>query len=102
AGRLPLRELRPRRARPSRPERRLRLEAAVPRIRTTSACEPRLAEIEYREDSVPRAAALLDRPLHVFLDSGQGGNEAGRFDIITASPFVTLTTRGLETEIRTR
>src|SRR5690606_36293200 len=64
--------------------------------------EPRLAEIEYREDTVPRAQALLDRPWHVFLDSGHGGNEAGRYDIVAAAPFVTLTTRGAETEIRTR
>jgi para-aminobenzoate synthetase component 1 len=94
--------LRPGRARPSRLERRPRLEAAVPRIRTTSAREPRLAEIEYRESSVPRAEALLDCPWHVFLDSGHGGNEAGRYDILAAAPFVTLTTRGTETEIRTR
>jgi para-aminobenzoate synthetase component I len=74
----------------------------VPRIRTQPTREPRLAEIEYREDTVPRAQALLDRPWHVLLDSGHGGNEAGRYDIVAAAPFVTLTTKGAETEIRTR
>ena len=72
------------------------------RTRKTRAREPRLVEIDYREDTTPRAAALLDRPWHVFLDSGRGGSEPGRYDIVAADPFATLTTRGAQTEIRTR
>lgn len=72
------------------------------RIRKTYARAPRVVEIEYREDSTPRARALLGRPWHVFLDSGRGGSEAGRYDILAAEPFATLTTRGDATELRTR
>lgn len=63
---------------------------------------PRITEIEYFEDSSRRALALLDRPWHVFLDSGHGGSEAGRFDVLAADPYATLVTRGEITEIRTR
>ncbi|MFO7287424.1 MAG: aminodeoxychorismate synthase component I [Gammaproteobacteria bacterium] len=63
---------------------------------------PRITEIEYHEDSSRRFAALLDSPWHVFLDSGRFGGEIGRFDILAAEPYATLTTRGDETEIRTR
>ena len=72
------------------------------RIKKTHEREPRLVEIEYREDTTARVRALLDRPWHVFLDSGRGGSEAGRYDIVAAEPFATLTTRGDVTEIRTR
>ncbi len=72
------------------------------RIRKTRPPQPRLVEIEYFEDSTARFPALLERPWHVLLDSGQGGNEAGRYDVLTADPFVTLTTRGAVTEIRRR
>lgn len=63
---------------------------------------PRITEIDYHEDTSRRAAMLLGRPWHAFLDSGRGGNEAGRFDVLAADPYATLTTRGSETEIRTR
>ncbi|HEU4618482.1 MAG TPA: aminodeoxychorismate synthase component I [Gammaproteobacteria bacterium] len=59
----------------------------------------RLAELEYSADSSQRFQALLQRRSPVFLDSGRGGSEAGRFDILAADPFETLTTRGGETEI---
>lgn len=73
------------------------------RIRKTHATrEPRLVEIDYREDTTARLRALLDRPWHVFLDSGRGGGEAGRYDIVAAEPYLTLTTRGDATEIRAR
>jgi para-aminobenzoate synthetase component I len=74
----------------------------LPRIRTTRTREPRLAEIPYGDGSTRRFAALLDLPWHVFLDSGRGSSEAGRYDIIAADPFATLTTRGAATEIWTR
>jgi len=71
-------------------------------IKKTHARAPRVVEIEYREDTTPRARALLARPWHVFLDSGRGGREAGRYDIVASDPYATLTTRGDTTEIRTR
>jgi para-aminobenzoate synthetase component 1 len=63
---------------------------------------PRLAELEYSPDSAPRFRALLDKPWAAFLDSGYGGNVAGRYDILAADPYLTLTTRGETTEIRSR
>jgi para-aminobenzoate synthetase component 1 len=38
----------------------------------------------------------------VFLDSGRGRSFAGRYDILAADPYLTLTTRGATTEIRCR
>jgi para-aminobenzoate synthetase component 1 len=38
----------------------------------------------------------------VLLDSGRGGGFAGRYDILAADPYLTLTTRGATTEIRCR
>lgn len=63
---------------------------------------PRLVELEYCADSTPRFGALRDRSWPVFLDSGRGGRHAGRYDILAADPYVTLTTRGATTEIRCR
>jgi para-aminobenzoate synthetase component 1 len=63
---------------------------------------PRLAELEYFPDSALRFRALLEKPWAVFLDSGYGGSVAGRYDILAADPYVTLTTRGETTEIRSR
>src|SRR5690606_15941742 len=60
----------------------------------------RITELEYVADSPRRFQSLLGRPWSVFLDSGRGGSRAGRFDILTAEPYVTLTTRGNVTEIR--
>ena len=61
---------------------------------------PRLLELEYSADSTARFCALRDRAWPVFLDSGHGGNHAGRYDILAADPYVTLTTRAATTEIR--
>ncbi|HEX7082130.1 MAG TPA: aminodeoxychorismate synthase component I [Gammaproteobacteria bacterium] len=61
---------------------------------------PRITEIDYIAESTRRFHPLLGRPWHVFLDSGHGGGEAGRYDILAAEPYVTLTTRGGVTEIR--
>lgn len=50
-------------------------------------------------------ADLLDQlaylPEAVFLDSGFPYSQQGRFDIISANPYITLTTYGLETTIHT-
>ncbi len=61
----------------------------------------RISELEYTPDSARRFQTLLQRPWCAFLDSGRGGSEADRYDILTAAPFETLTTRGAVTEIAT-
>jgi para-aminobenzoate synthetase component 1 len=63
---------------------------------------PRVVELEYFPDSALRFQALRDRPWAVFLDSGHGSDFAGRYDILAADPYLTLTTRGATTEIRSR
>lgn len=60
----------------------------------------RLCELDYRPDSALRFQSLLDLPHCVFLDSSHGTDFAGRYDILAASPYMTLTTRGQTTEIR--
>ncbi len=61
-----------------------------------------LTELDYRPDSAQVFQHLLDLPYCVFLDSGYGTPFAGRYDILAAAPYLTLTTRGEETEIRSR
>ncbi len=63
---------------------------------------PLATELPYERDSARLFDAIADRPWAVFLDSGYPGTAQGRFDILAADPMVTLTTRGLLTEIRTR
>ena len=58
-------------------------------------------ELDYRPDSARWCRNLLSLPWCVYLDSGQG-RFGGRYDILAADPFITLTTRGEVTEIRSR
>ena len=60
----------------------------------------KLQEIDYRPDSARVFAAFLDAGRAVFLDSAGGTEFAGRYDILAANPYLTLTTRGPVTEIR--
>jgi para-aminobenzoate synthetase component 1 len=60
-----------------------------------------LQELDYRPDSARWFRNLLGLPWCVFLDSARG-SFGGRYDVIAADPFVTLTTRGEVTEIRSR
>lgn len=60
----------------------------------------RLAPLPYRGDSAELFEAIAGEPWSVFLDSGSLGANAGRFDILAARPFITLVTRGGNTEIR--
>jgi para-aminobenzoate synthetase component 1 len=60
----------------------------------------RLVELEYSADSTLRFHALRERSWPVFLDSGHGSAFAGRYDILAADPYLTLTTHGATTEIR--
>jgi len=60
-----------------------------------------LSEIPYRADSTVWFELLADKPWAVYLDSARPLCLSGRFDILAADPYVTLTTRGALTEIRT-
>ncbi len=53
----------------------------------------------YQADSTGLFEQFSGRPWSVFFDSGQSGNEQGRYDIFTAEPTKLLVTRGNVTEI---
>lgn len=55
--------------------------------------------LPYFPDSAKLFTPLAGMPWSVFLDSGRPYSHQGRFDILTANPVCTLTTRGNETEI---
>lgn len=56
-------------------------------------------EITYQPDSAPLFARIAQRSWAVYLDSGQPGSQYGRYDILAADPFITLSTQGEHTEI---
>ncbi|MGH8549631.1 MAG: aminodeoxychorismate synthase component I [Methylococcales bacterium] len=58
-----------------------------------------LREIPYHQHSSLLFERLIDLPWAVFLDSGFPRSQQGRFDILSAKPYRTLTTRGGMTEI---
>lgn len=62
----------------------------------------RLTSIPYHQDSAKLFEIIADEPWPVFLDSGRPRSTAGRMDMLAASPFVTLVTRGGMTEIQDR
>ena len=63
----------------------------------------RVAELDYIPDSAERFRRLTELPLPVFLDSSGGPDRGGgRYDILSADPYLTLTTRGMQSEIRSR
>ena len=59
-----------------------------------------LSEIPYRADSTCYFEPWAERAWTAFLDSGRPLTGAGRYDILAADPYITLTTRGGVTEIR--
>jgi para-aminobenzoate synthetase component 1 len=61
-----------------------------------------IAELPYHENTAELFESFADLPWAVFLDSGRHHLGQSRYDIVAAEPFVTLTTRGALTEIRTR
>ncbi|WP_373280410.1 hypothetical protein [Methylogaea oryzae] len=61
---------------------------------------PLLSELPYSEDSAALFTPWAERPWAVFLDSGTPQGRQGRYDILAADPYATLTTRGKVTEIR--
>ncbi len=57
-------------------------------------------ELPYRTDSAALFTRIAARPWAVFLDSGRPASSHGRYDIMAAEPWITLRTRGVQTEIR--
>jgi para-aminobenzoate synthetase component 1 len=57
-------------------------------------------ELPYSADSAVLFDRISQRHWAVYLDSGQPLGEYGRYDIMAAEPFITLTTHGGQTEIR--
>ncbi|MBN47078.1 MULTISPECIES: aminodeoxychorismate synthase component I [unclassified Methylophaga] len=68
----------------------------------TSQLPTLCAELTYQTDSATLFAAIRDLPWAVFLDSSMTEGENGRFDIISADPFITLQTRDQTTAIQYR
>lgn len=62
----------------------------------------RIDRLPYYPDSAERFEAIADEPWSVFLDSGRPRSTKGRFDILSARPYVTLVTRAGMTEVRER
>lgn len=56
-------------------------------------------EIAYHENSSHLFQKIMDLPWAMFLDSCQPFSNQGRYDILTALPYLTLTTCGENTEI---
>ncbi len=59
----------------------------------------RIIPIKYVADCASRLSAEAGRPWFVFLDSCVGRVAGGRYDVISADPQLTFTTRGNSTEI---
>ena len=57
-------------------------------------------ELAYSSDSATLFARIRHRPWAVYLDSGQPGSQYGRYDIMAADPFITLSADGEQTEVR--
>ena len=62
----------------------------------------RVAELPYRPDSAPLFEAVAAQPWAAFLDSGPPHGRTGRYDILVAEPWATLTTDGGVTTIADR
>jgi para-aminobenzoate synthetase component 1 len=63
---------------------------------------PRITELDHWDAVARRFCTLKDLPWPVWLDSASAGRGDGRFDILTADPYVTLRTRGTVSELVTR
>lgn len=63
-------------------------------------CTSLLSEIPYRADSACYFEPLAEKAWAVFLDSGHPLTGVGRYDILSADPYITLVTWGAVTAIR--
>ncbi len=61
-----------------------------------------LAELPYPPDSALLFDRIADEPWAIFLDSRSGRETVGRYDVLSAAPYLTLTSRGNTTEIVSR
>jgi para-aminobenzoate synthetase component 1 len=61
----------------------------------------RFTRLPYRDDGADLFGAIAEQPWAVFLDSGRPGTSGGRWDILAARPYATLTTVGTVTHIET-
>ncbi|MBZ0091638.1 MAG: aminodeoxychorismate synthase component I [Sulfuricellaceae bacterium] len=61
-----------------------------------------LAELPYYPDSALLFDRIADEPWAIFLDSRSDCDMAGRYDMLSAAPYQTLTNRGNITEIANR
>jgi para-aminobenzoate synthetase component 1 len=59
-------------------------------------------ELPYFSESADLFESIVNWPWAVMLDSGPGENHCGRYDILAADPFITVVTRGEETEVCSR
>ena len=62
---------------------------------------PLITELPYPADSASLFERIADLPWAIFLDSCGGADGKARYDILSAAPYRTLTTRGATTEIQT-
>ncbi|MCU7918214.1 MAG: aminodeoxychorismate synthase component I [Candidatus Thiodiazotropha sp. (ex Epidulcina cf. delphinae)] len=60
---------------------------------------PCFQRLPYHSDSADLFETIRHQQWSVFLDSGRPAISQGRYDILAASPYLTLVTRGEETEI---
>ncbi|HEY7985926.1 MAG TPA: aminodeoxychorismate synthase component I [Methylophilaceae bacterium] len=60
---------------------------------------PLITELSYHPDSAILFNKIAHKPWAIFLDSGIGSPQAGRYDIMVADPVITLTSKGDLTEI---
>lgn len=61
----------------------------------------RIAKLAYQSDCLSCFEAIEDLPGAVLLDSGHPSQPSGRYDILTASPYRCIRTRGAKTYIQT-
>ncbi len=59
----------------------------------------KIVELPYRRNSAELFEPIAGEPWSVFLDSGFPLIDSGRYDIIAAHPYMTLTTQGADTTI---
>ena len=75
---------------------------AIPAGKSGGERTIRTTELPYRADSAELFRAVAAEPWAAFLDSGPPQGRAGRYDILVAEPWATVTSRDGVTEVRTQ
>ncbi|HKJ75853.1 MAG TPA: aminodeoxychorismate synthase component I, partial [Gammaproteobacteria bacterium] len=73
----------------------------IPAAKTGAIRPVRTAELPYRPDSAELFRAVAAEPWAALLDSGPAEGRAGRYDILVAEPWATVTSGNGVTEVRT-